>query len=73
MSEILRAKVKLQCPSCGRTLQVTLGDVKAGRTVRCPGGHVIHLRQQGNGIGSADRALDDFKRSLVRLNRRLGR
>lgn len=70
MSELLRTRIDVSCPSCGSTIRVTLGDVKAERTVTCPKGHSVQLRDSGDGIRRADRALDDFKRALKRFGRR---
>lgn len=61
------------CPQCGSTFRAKLGDFSARRTVRCSRGHSIQLQEQGDGIRRADRALDDFKRSIDRLNRSMRR
>lgn len=70
MSELLRAKLEVPCPKCGSKIRTTLGDIQRGRTVTCPRGHRVTLSEDGNGIGKADRALDDLKRSIERMNRR---
>jgi len=70
MSQLLKARIDVACPSCGRTVRVSLNDVKQERIVHCPSGHAIQLRDEGDGLRRADRALDDFKRKLKRLGRR---
>ncbi len=70
MSEILKAKIEVPCPECGAKMGTTLGDVQKGRTVTCPRGHRVTLSESGNGIRQADKALDDFKRSISRMTRR---
>jgi hypothetical protein len=64
MSEIVEAPWEFECPECGRKIQTTLGAVQKHQTVQCPGGHTVQLGEEGSGIAQADRALDDFKRSL---------
>lgn len=73
MSDILKAQVLIPCPACGSSLKVTLADVQRGRVVRCPRGHEVHLKEDGDNIRRVDRSIDDFKRSIERLNRRLRR
>ncbi len=67
MSDLLKAKVEVPCPECGRKLRVTLGEIKQGRTVSCTGGHRVTLKDDGKGIEKADKALNDFVRKLGRL------
>ena len=71
MSEILQAQVAVSCPKCDRSFQVMLDDIHRERVVRCPTGHEIQLKESGDGISSADRALDEFKRSIERMNLKL--
>lgn len=71
MSDLQKVRVDLPCPSCGRSVRSTLGDVRNERTVRCPAGHSIKLSDQGHGVRRADHSLDQLKRSIERLNRRL--
>jgi hypothetical protein len=71
MSQLLKAKIDVACPACGQTMHVSLADVQHGRTVTCPNGHSVTLQQQGRGIQQADKALDDFEKSIKRLNRKL--
>lgn len=70
MSDLLKAHVDLPCPSCSRTARSTLGDVRNGRTVRCPAGHQVKLSERGDGIRRLDRSVEELKRSIERLNRR---
>ncbi len=70
MSELLKAKIDVPCPECGVKIRPTLGDIQRGRTVTCPRGHRVTLTESGNSIKQADRALDGFKRSIERMNRR---
>jgi hypothetical protein len=71
MSELLRAKIPFACPQCGRRIEATLGQFQSGVTIWCPGGHSVRVGSKDNGIRQADQALDRFKRSMQRLNRRL--
>lgn len=71
MSELLKARIDIPCPRCGRKFNVTLRDLQSGRTATCPSGHRVKLREQGDGVRSADRAVDNFKRAIQRLNRRV--
>jgi ssDNA-binding Zn-finger/Zn-ribbon topoisomerase 1 len=67
MSDLLKTKVEVPCPECGRKLRVTLGDIKQGRTVSCSGGHRVTLKDGGKGIEKVDKALNDVARKLNRL------
>mgnify|MGYP000931435541 CR=1 FL=1 len=73
MSDILKAQVPIPCPACGSSLKVSLADVQRGRVVRCPQGHEVHLKEDGDNIRQVERAIDDFKRSIEQINRRLRR
>ena len=70
MSDLLKTKIEMPCPECGAKIRPTLGDIQRGQTVYCPRGHRVKLSESGNGIKQADRALDDLKRSVERINRR---
>lgn len=73
MSELLTAKIEVPCPKCGAKMRPTLGDVQRGRTVTCPRGHKVTLSESGSGIRRADKALDDFAKSMKRLSSKISR
>lgn len=67
MSFVLDSKVNLDCPECRSRLTVTLRDIQQHRLTRCPRGHSIQLKEQGDGIRKVDRATEDLERSIRRL------
>jgi hypothetical protein len=67
MSFILDSKINVNCPECRIRLTVTLRDIQQRRLVRCPRGHSIQLKEQGDGIRKIDRATEDLERSIRRL------
>jgi ssDNA-binding Zn-finger/Zn-ribbon topoisomerase 1 len=73
MADVLNTAIDVPCPQCGRTLHVKLGDIQRGRTVRCSGGHSVTLKQEGQGIQKANKALSDLEKSIKQLNRSLRR
>lgn len=67
MTDILDAQVEISCPACASTIKVSMREVRDGRTVTCPQGHHVQLREQGNGIRQVERSLEEFERSLGRI------
>lgn len=66
-------EVKLGCPTCGSTLKVSLDDVAAQRSRRCPRGHRVEVVDEGGGVRKAQAAERKFDQSVKDLQRRLGR
>lgn len=64
MNQFMRAPINVSCRVCGRVFHVTLEDVKAERTVRCPLGHPVHLVDQNNGAQNLDRELKKLGRTM---------
>lgn len=68
MTDLLNARIDVPCPQCGRAFKASLRAIQNGGTETCPSGHRVKLQEQGHGIRRADRAVDDFQRTLKRLN-----
>jgi len=62
----MKSRIDVPCPECGRTMRPTLIDVKLERTVTCPAGHRVTLRDSGGGVRKADRMMGDFAKNLNR-------
>jgi predicted Zn finger-like uncharacterized protein len=56
-----------ECPECGAAVKVTLQAVARERTVRCPHGHMIELKDHGGSARKALSALADLDRTLKRF------
>ena len=69
MSDLMKQKLEIKCPKCGRTMRPELDAVKMGRSVRCAGGHSVKLKDEGGGIAKADRAMSDLERALKRFGK----
>jgi len=65
--DLERAQVQLNCPKCGVTNSVTLGQIRQQATIFCSGcGVRINLKDKN---GSMARGLDDINRALDDLER----
>lgn len=56
-----------ECPQCGRKVGATLGDVRRGRTIRCPGGHVVEVQVSAKAerdLRKTEKALDDIGKAF---------
>lgn len=73
MSELMKERIDVPCPKpgCNRKIRVSLGDVKAQRTVTCAGGHRVKLIDKEGGVRSVDQSMNDLQRSFDKLNREL--
>ncbi len=69
MSGLMKQKLEIKCPECGRTMRTTLDAVRLGRSVRCAGGHSVKLKDEGRGVAKTDRAMGDLERALKRLGK----
>lgn len=72
MANLMKVRIDLSCPICGRAFSATLGDVQAHRVVRCSAGHPVQLREEGDNLRRADQKLDRAWRNLQRSLQRLG-
>ncbi len=67
-----KAPIEIPCPGCGRKVKKTVGWIQTHSDYACPGcGTPIHLdaSQFRREMRKVDRSLDDFKRTIDRLNR----
>ena len=60
------AEVTLPCPQCGHSFQVRLSATAEGSRTRCPRCGVL-FKGNGDDLASAQRALDDLKKSFRKL------
>jgi len=58
------ASTTIKCPQCGGAVKFTLQDLARERTVRCAGGHDVHLKDDGGGGRKAQKALDDLQKAI---------
>ena len=70
---IIESNIETSCPECGRRVRFRLRDAGSGRTVRCPAGHRIHLRDEGHTVRKLANAERDLKRTIDKINRQLRR
>lgn len=63
-------EMNVECPECGSALKVSLDDVAAQRSRRCPRGHRVQLVDDGGGARQAKAAERRFDQSLKDLERR---
>lgn len=50
-------RIDVECPECDRKFKVTMQDVINGRSVRCPVGHSVRLKDEGGAAGKLEREL----------------
>lgn len=62
-------KMETNCPDCGGGVIYTLDDVAKQRTVRCSGGHLVKLRDEGGGARKASKALSDLDMALRKFGK----
>jgi hypothetical protein len=73
MMDISKQAVKINCPECKRTVQVTLKQVADEALVRCSCGQEIRLKDNN---GSAKKSIRDINKSFQGLEdafKKLGR
>lgn len=57
----------IDCPECGAKIKTTIGAVAAQKTVRCRRGHHVKLIDEGRGMRSAKRSLDNLDKAINKL------
>ncbi len=57
----------IKCPECRKKTKKKLKLLRAGSEVKCLCGYIIQV--SGNELKSAQKSLDDFKRSLEKLGK----
>jgi DNA-directed RNA polymerase subunit RPC12/RpoP len=57
-----KEEISFPCPKCGRTVKQRIGDGRTNRSIRCPGGHTIHV--DGTDL---DRGTRQVEQSLDKL------
>jgi len=64
-------RIDIPCPSCGKNISETIGQLKADPDLTCTCGQVIHIEAEKlrAGIEQAEKAVADFERELGRLSR----
>lgn len=60
---------KINCPNCGRQIRLKIKEMVPGRSKRLSCGCVVQFT--GDDGRQAQKALDDFQKSLKQLNRKL--
>lgn len=50
-------RIDVECPECDLNFKVTMHDVIRGRSVRCPSGHAVRLKDEGGEIAKMEREL----------------
>ena len=63
--------IQIPCPKCGHKTSMTIGQAKKNPEFVCQCGTTVVLESSGlrSGVSSADKALEDFKRSLKRFGK----
>ena len=54
----------VKCPTCDAKVKATVEDLAKQRTVRCPSGHAIALKDVGGGARQVNKAHDDLMKTL---------
>jgi DNA-directed RNA polymerase subunit RPC12/RpoP len=61
--------LELDCPQCGRRVKATTADLAKQRTVACPSGHRLNLKDEGGGARKVQRSLDDLDKAIKKLGK----
>lgn len=65
------AKITITCPGCGKKFEERVGRLKQNPTLACPGcGKDIQI-EGGAGFDKANKAVDDFRKSIRDIGKRL--
>lgn len=59
---------ELPCPHCGATIKTTVGELRRGPTLQCPGGHPLTLDST-----DFDAGVREAEREVERLGLRVSR
>lgn len=65
----MRLEVSIKCPNCGRTYKQQVSGMHPGASRRCSCG--LTIKFTGDDGRKAQKAVDDFERSLKRLSSNL--
>lgn len=68
MIDISKQRVKVECPECNRSINVTLKQVANEALIKCNCGHEIQLKDNN---GSSKKAIKDVNKSFKDLERTL--
>lgn len=72
MLDMSQASWEVPCPSCQQLVTVSLGDIRAGKTVTCPSGHRFQLTGDPASMREVQVAQDRLNKQLDELKRQLG-
>lgn len=65
--------ITIPCPNCGEKIQETIGRLKHNPKIPCPGCGktlAINADELTKGVDSAQKSIDNFRRSLGRFGKK---
>ena len=68
----MKLEADVSCPSCGRKFKQRVGEMRPGRSRRCPRCNA-DIRFTGDDGSKVQKAVDDLEKTIKNLNRRFGR
>ena len=60
----MTADMVINCPECDAKMKVSMEDIANERTETCVKGHRVTLKDHGGGFSKAQKALDDFEKTV---------